>query len=131
MFKYGAKVYEDSLRFDSIGIITSLEKEIQSIKQDLDSMEKKKVAKVKSLLSLFNQDIPSTFCDAQPKNADHLKLALATIRKLPAFGFKAAKIDFEWPTERDLMMMPKGKPISILKLKWKRSRIHEQSIGAF
>jgi hypothetical protein len=93
-------------------------------------MEKKKIEKVKSLLSLFNQEVPNIFGECPQKNADHLQIAIPTIRKLPAFGFKAAKIDFEWPTERDLLSMPKKKPMSILKFKWKRSRMAEQSIGA-
>jgi hypothetical protein len=47
------------------------------------------------------------------------------------FGVKAAKIDFEWPTEKDLLAMPKGKPIKVTKLKWKKAKAHEQAFGAF
>lgn len=100
------------------------------MREELEAIEKKKLAKVRSLLTFFNQEVPSTFGEPQPKNNDDMRLAIASMRKLPAFGMKGVKIEFEWPTERDLLAMPKGKPFSVLKLKWKRSRMHEQSIGA-
>lgn len=76
--------------------------------------------------------MPTTFCSQLVlPDSDQLKTAIATIRKLPTFGMKAAKVDFEWPTEKDLLAMPKGKPIKVAKLKWKRAKAQEQSFGAF
>ena len=45
--------------------------------------------------------------------------AIKTLRKLPLFGLPNYEPDFEWPTDLDLLDMPKGNPIKVIGFKWK------------
>ena len=46
--------------------------------------------------------------------------ALQTLRKLPLFGKRHFKIDFEWPTKNELLAMH-GKEIKLEGLSWELS----------
>ncbi len=52
------------------------------------------------------------------------------MRDLPRFGLTANPINFRYPTDADLLAMPKDKPIEAIKLNWKPSSGSASSIGA-
>ena len=85
-------------------------------------MEKEKMLKVKNLLDMLNKEVPIVFSNDKISPDEVLKKAIKSMRKLPIFGCTNAKVDFEWPTDKDLLAMPKGKLIKIMKLKWKKSK---------
>ena len=45
--------------------------------------------------------------------------AVKTLRKLPVFGPPKHQTDFEWPTEKELLMMPTDQPIMVNKIRYK------------
>ena len=52
---------------------------------------------------------------------DNLKAAIKTMRKLPIFGKHFQdKVDFEWPLAKDLLAMPKDKPITLSAMSFKK-----------
>ncbi len=59
--------------------------------------------------------------------------ALLTIKRLPYFGhqnYGSDTIDFEWPIRDDIMAMPYEKPIRIVAIKWNRTDVKKNRIGA-
>ena len=54
---------------------------------------------------------------SQPQNKDELS---KTIRKVPIFGKQYQDdVDFEWPLGKDLLAMPRGKPITLSAMSFK------------
>ena len=130
VFQNGLKFFEDALTIDTVKIMEGLENEVKSVRQQLKKMDKEKMVKVKNLLDMLNKEVPTVFSIEIISPDEVLKRAIKSMRKLPMFGCANAKVDFEFPTEKDLLAMPKGKLIKLLKLKWKKSKTQEQGFGA-
>ena len=107
VFQNGLEYYEGAFQTDMIKLTQGLEKEIALVKQELDVMDRKKLEKIQSLLNLLDKEVPSIFNLDKPKlpQDEAIKTAVATMRKLPVFGSANGKVDFEWPTEKDLLAM--------------------------
>jgi len=69
----------------------------------------------------------------KPKPVDRLK-QLNTRRKLKSFGFSSdGDPDFEWPTEKELALMPEhAEPLSIAEIDFYRNTIegYEETVAA-
>jgi hypothetical protein len=52
------------------------------------------------------------------------------MRDLPLFGLNHNPVNFRYPTDADLLAMPKDKPIEAIKLNWKPSSNYASLIGA-
>jgi len=56
--------------------------------------------------------------------------AMSTMRKLPLFGLLNSPVDFEYPTEKDLALMPLDQPIKLSGFCYKRSTASMRRFGA-
>ena len=61
---------------------------------------------------------------------DELVSAAISLRKLPKWGCVFDQIDFEWPTQEDLLRMPKDKPIKVESIQYKPCKQYNYLFGA-
>ena len=65
------------------------------------------------------------------KNLLALEEAKKTLRKTACYGYNGYPCDFEWPTPKDLLQMPKGALIKLQDLKYKQSTPYTEYFGVF
>lgn len=111
------------MAFPSEEIIKALQEQVMRAKSQLQQRNLQRDQKVQGLLALLFQDIAAAQIIA-PINVQHkmdLAKAVGTLRKTHSFGFDsngAARIDFEWPTKKQLLKMQDDPPIRLTEIEW-------------
>ena len=67
----------------------------------------------------------------QAQHLAALEEAIKTLRKTDCYGYNGKPCDFEWPTPKDLLQMPKGALIKLQDFKYKQSTAYKDHFGAF
>ena len=103
----GAAHYTSVLKIDSEKILSSIREEIVYCERDLFNIEKKKRDPIKKIAKL-NAQVSQLTTNAKQHwekiiDIEYKQRLAKSLRKLPKIGKSKLTIDFEWPTEKDVM----------------------------